>query len=88
MKHIKSHDIFFYLLEIIAVGGAFVLLLTLDLSILEQMGIMLVALFIYALGGIMHHKLHHDLHPKIFVEYVLISLLAFTLFIFLNIVRI
>lgn len=88
MKHLRAHDIFFYLLELIAVGGAFILLLTIDFSFAEQIGIMVGALVVYAGAGILHHHLHHTLHIKVVMEYVLISFLAFAIFIFLNIVRI
>ena len=45
------------------------------------MGILVLA---YALMGIIHHRLDHDIHPKIVLEYILIGSLVFALFLFLR----
>lgn len=42
---------------------------------------LIVALF-YIFWGILHHALHHDLHWKIVVEYVLMGMLGLSIFLF------
>ena len=34
----------------------------------------------YVFWGVAHHREHHDLHPKIVIEYLLIAVLAVLLF--------
>lgn len=43
---------------------------TLQLSLVVSLGVT------YTVWGIIHHAIHKDLHPKIVVEYVLMSILA------------
>lgn len=35
--------------------------------------------FAYIVWGILHHKLHGDLHPKVVIEYILIGVLGLTI---------
>lgn len=49
------------------------------------MGITLLMSFFYVTWGILHHYIHHDIHAKVVIEYVLIGVLGisavyFTLF--------
>ena len=48
----------------------------------EQMLVVIVFSLLYAMYGIIHHGLEHDLTIKIVVEYVLVALLAIALFFF------
>lgn len=43
---------------------------TLQLALVVSLGVT------YTVWGIIHHVLHKDFHPKIVVEYILMSLLA------------
>lgn len=45
-----------------------------------QFSILLSMAFSYVVWGIVHHQEHRDLHIKIIVEYILVSLLAVMLF--------
>lgn len=45
--------------------------------------IILSTVFCYAVWGILHHLLHHDLTLKIMIEYVLIGSLGLTIVLFL-----
>lgn len=47
-----------------------------------QMLVIVTASLFYALWGIIHHLVHHDLTSKIVIEYILISSLGITLVLF------
>ncbi len=83
----KNHSIL-YLIEFAIIGSGFALLLSYKMTFYSQMLTLLVILTIYTIIGIIHHGKHHDIHPKVVLEYILVSALMFALFVFLNISRI
>lgn len=83
MKNHSSHTIY-YLLEASILGFGFLILLLLNLSFFIQIGMLLGILALYISMGLIHHRLHHDMHFKIVLEYFLISVLLFSLFLFLK----
>lgn len=83
----KKHTIL-YLIEFAIIGSGFAFLLSYKMTFYSQMITLLSILTIYIIAGIVHHGKHHDIHPKVVLEYILVSALIFALFIFLNISRI
>lgn len=53
-----------------------------------QFMILVFILFSYIVIGFIHHQLHHDLKSKIIVEYILISSVILSAFLFFNAGRI
>lgn len=83
----KRHS-YLYLIEFLIIGGGFAVMLALDLNFYTQLIMMVIILVLYVFLGLLHHGKHHDIHPKVVLEYILISVLIFALFIFINITRI
>jgi hypothetical protein len=82
MKKI-SHSIYYLIELVVLVAGFFVTyLLSFNFKLQEVM--LAIVLVFYTLIGIVHHSSHHTLKRKIVIEYVLISILIFAVFIFLN----
>lgn len=79
------HHTIFYMFEIVIVGGGLFVLLALNLPFLKQLFVLSLILAGYVILGIIHHKLIRDVKLKIVLEYVLISLLIFAAFIFVNV---
>jgi hypothetical protein len=84
----EYNHIFFYLFEILVIGGGFILLLSFPFTFSQQLLILASILFVYIVAGLIHHKQHFDIKTKVVLEYILISVLIMTLFVFLNSVRI
>lgn len=80
----KNHSIL-YILEFILIGGGFSYLLATSLPIYTQLFVLALILIIYLGIGLSHHNKHHDIKLKVVLEYMLISALVFSLFVFLNI---
>ena len=49
----------------------------------EQFFIVVFLGFFYALWGILHHILHHNLRPRIFIEYIVIAVLGISVTVFI-----
>jgi len=81
-----THSVY-YLIELLILTGGFYIVFLLGYSIRLQLAALLAVLFIYTVSGILHHKVHHNLHKKIMIEYILISLVILSIFIFLNVGR-
>jgi hypothetical protein len=41
-----------------------------------KLSIVVVMSMIYVTWGVVHHKQHNDLHPKIVLEYIVVALMA------------
>lgn len=80
----KEH-IFFYAIESLIIGTGFSVLLILNIPVFQQIMIFLSIMILYIVVGVFHHKIHNNLSAKVVLEYILISALLLTLFIFLNI---
>ncbi len=69
-------------LALMVLLGGFLVFASYPYVRLQMVFVILTALF-YIGWGILHHRLHHDLHPKIVVEYVLIGGLVIAVAFFL-----
>jgi disulfide bond formation protein DsbB len=81
------HHNAYYFIELLILLFGFGMLFVFGSQLFLELIILGIMLVVYIGMGIMHHKIHHDLHPKIVIEYVLVSILIFASFIFLNISR-
>lgn len=78
INDIKSHKTYYSLLiAVLAICTYLVIFFAHNVQV--QILIVAVASFFYAIWGILHHYIMHDIHVKIVVEYVLIGLLGVTL---------
>lgn len=84
----KHKHLILYLIEFGVIAGGFAFLLTVNMTFYYQLFLVIGILLAYIVIGIMHHGKHHDIHPKVVLEYILISALIVALFVFLNISRI
>lgn len=48
-----------------------------------QMKFVVLAALAYVIWGFVHHKIHHDLHAKVVIEYVLMGFLGIAIIYFL-----
>lgn len=87
MKRHTSH-IFFYILEVILILGTFLVILILGLSLWEEVALLGGMLLSYIVLGILHHRSHHDIKGRVVLEYLLVSILVLSMYLFLNITRI
>ena len=87
MKKHPSHTLF-YMLEIVIIVGTFAMILTMGFSIWTELIFLIGMLTSYTILGILHHRVHHDIKGKVVLEYILVSILILTLYLFLNITRI
>lgn len=83
----KNHT-YLYFLEFLVIGGGFGLMLTFDFGFNTQLLLLAFILASYIILGLFHHNKHHDIHPKVVLEYILISALIIALFVFINVTRI
>lgn len=73
----KKHTYYYLSLGAILLGLLVLIFLTPGDSKLHMSVVVLMAFF-YVLWAIVHHLIHHDMHAKIVVEYVLIGMLGIT----------
>ncbi len=79
----RKNHISYYIIESIILGLGFFIVYSLSTINLQIMGIVTVVL-IYSVMGLVHHKIDHDMHPKIVLEYIIISVLVVSIFVFLK----
>lgn len=77
----KKHTVY-YFFEASILGFGFLALLILDLAFMLEIIALSCILLFYIIMGLIHHKVNHDIHVKIVLEYILISVLIFSLFLF------
>lgn len=77
MKHLN-----YYIIETFILGFGFFVLYAFSFPLKYQAFFVLGLVIIYSSMGIIHHRLMHDIHPRIVLEYILISLLVLAIFIF------
>ena len=82
MKNIKKHFWHYIVYFIILGGGLQLVLLSKHDNGLQVMYIIMTA-FLYFIWSMVHHYVHHQLHPKIVFEYILIISLGTLLSLFL-----
>ncbi len=74
----------YYAAEALILGLGFLAVYLLSSSVFNQTILMVALLFSYAVMGLVHHSLKHDINVKVVLEYILISTLVFTLFLFVR----
>lgn len=72
---VKKH-LWYYagLVTVSVLALSLVLLSTFDKTF--QLGVIMLLSFFYVAWGLLHHYMHHDLHAKIVLEYVLMGALG------------
>lgn len=76
IKNLKKNAVhYLFLLLILVLGFGSFFLVSYDRSLQQKIAV-LISLS-YFCWGVIHHLLQDDLHPKIVIEYLLISALAF-----------
>lgn len=81
VQRLKNH--LGYYLSLLAILTLGLVLTSLFQDKQSQILIMTFTVFSYVGWGVIHHKINHELTPKIVVEYVLIGSLGLTLIFFL-----
>jgi len=87
MKIITKHRALF-IIEIAILTAGFILLLNMSFSFIMQFIILGLLLAFYVVLGIFRHRMDHDIHGKVVLEYISISLIIALLFLIINIGRI
>lgn len=82
----KRHTLL-YFIEFGIIGGGFAFLLGVRLPVYTQFWVLGLILVLYMVIGLFHHGKHRDINTKVVLEYILVSVLIFALFVFLNISR-
>ncbi len=77
----KKH-LFYYIALILICVLSLILVKVLAFSKKEQFFIVVFLGFFYALWGILHHILHHNLRLRIFIEYIVIAVLGIAVTVF------
>lgn len=76
--HIREHLFYYASMTLLQLIG-FYLVLSSAPNIALQMALIIFTTILYLLWAILHHYLHHDLHPAVVIEYVLIGLLGISI---------
>lgn len=79
-----SRHINYYIFEAAILGLGFFAVYALSLPFTYQMFLIAGLVLLYSVMGIIHHSVKHDIHAKIVLEYILISALVFSIFLFLK----
>jgi len=87
VRNLHQH-IALYVFEIIILGIGFIVILNADLSFWAQLVILLFMLFFYIAVGLIRHTKDHDMHGKVMLEYISISIIVILIFFLINISRI
>jgi len=82
MKNLKKHFWHYFVYLLIFGGGLALLLATKGNTSLQAMSVLMIA-FLYFFWAMVHHYVHHQLQPRIVVEYILIVMLGTVLLLFL-----
>lgn len=78
----------YYFLELVALAAGFCVVFMFSYSLFLQGLVLTLVLIFYSAFGAYHHHMHHNLDTKIMLEYILISLVILSIFVFLNIGKI
>lgn len=87
MKNLRHH-IALYIFEIVILCSGFIIILNAELSFWMEFGILILVLFLYSVIGLVRHSMDHDMHGKVVLEYISISLIISLLFLLVNSSRI
>ncbi len=79
----RRNHINYYIIETCILGLGFFVVYSFE-SVNAQMIGLVGVVILYMVMGLVHHYLDHDMHIKIMLEYIIISTLIISLFIFLK----
>ena len=82
MRNIQKHFWHYFVYLLIFGGGLALLIATRGNTSLQAMSVLMIA-FLYFLWAMVHHYVHHQLHARVVVEYILILILGTVLMLFL-----
>jgi hypothetical protein len=82
MKNIQKH-FWHYLVYLLVFGTGLTLVVFAKGNAQLQAMFLMMTMFVYFLWAMVHHYVHHQLHPRIVVEYILIVSLGSLLLLFL-----
>lgn len=77
----------YYIAELVVIMIGFYLMMIMSYSVILQFIVLALTLGFYITISIIHHMLNHYITSKIVIEYVLMSSLILTTFLFLNSAR-
>lgn len=80
----KNSHAFYYVFEFVGLSLGFYLIAVFGTNVILQTSLLVIVLLMYSILGILHHAKSHDIHPRIVLEYVLISLFVLSIFMFLK----
>lgn len=80
--HIRKH-VYYYLFLLISQVASFIGVLLVAPNVQLQMLVVTINSIIYVIWASLHHYLHHDLHPKIVLEYILVGFLGISITFFM-----
>lgn len=78
----KSH-LNYYIIEASILGLGFFIAYSMQ-TLSQQTASLIFLVVLYTSMGLIHHKIDHDINPRIVLEYIIISILVVSLFIFLK----
>ncbi len=87
MRNVKHH-ITLYVIEIIILGSGFIIILNSEFNFWTQFFILGIMLFFYTIIGLLRHTKDNDMHGKVVLEYISVSVIIALLFLLVNISRI
>lgn len=82
MKNLQKH-FWHYLVYLVIFGGGFLLVLTMRANANTQAMVIMITAFLYFMWAMVHQYVHHQLHPRVVFEYILIVVLGTVLTLFL-----
>lgn len=85
-RKIIEHHAYYFIKFLVLILG-FLLIALFSFNLLFQFMTLVFLLISYIAIGLIHHQINHDLSSKIVIEYILVSSLILTAFLFLNITR-
>ena len=80
--HVRDHLLYYLVMVLLQILG-FLMVYFAAPNVSLQMDFVMINSGLYVLWASLHHYLHHDLHTKIVVEYVLVSFLGISMTFFL-----
>lgn len=78
IKPFKKHYIYYSVAVVIQLLGFLLVFFVADTKSI-QMSIIIFMTILFTAWGLIHHYFHHDLHPKVVIEYVLMGTLGISL---------
>lgn len=83
MTEKNRQHLYYYISLFIVLALGIILAMQTSYNRSLQMTIIIITTLFYVGGGIIHHLLHHDLSPKIVIEYVLMGAMGISIILFL-----